>query len=242
MVRVLREPMRRYADILAQFDVDLVVLAGRSARLSCVRDLFVNEMPVAPPRIKTMANFRVGEWYPSKWKDQGRIKDPKSTVTAGAAILHLASRNMLPGFLIDVIEDAKETPIYGLYQDTEPHIARENELFPATEGRMVQKSKPFAYTNGMRIGFRNVASQEMDGAPLFEVRPQNPDVEAALLEDRVLLEFQRGADGQITIATVTSQRGAYAFETTDFYLALKTIAQDRYWIDTGVFADKTRYP
>lgn len=244
IVRVLREPMRRYADILAQFDVDLVVLAGRSARLPCIRDLFVTEMPVAPPRIKTMASFRVGEWYPSKWKDQGRIKDPKSTVTAGAAILHLASRNLLPGFLIDVIEDAKETPIYGLYQDTEPHIARENELFPesgANAGR-IQKSRPFAYTNGMRIGFRNVASQEMDGSPLFEVRPQNPDVEAALLEDRVLLEFARSQDGQITIATVSSQRGAYAFEPTDFYLALKTTAQDRYWIDTGVFADRTRYP
>ena len=242
IVRVLREPMRRYADILAQFDVDLVVLAGRSARLACVRDLFVAEMPVSPPRIKTMASFRVGEWYPSKWKDQGTIKDPKSTVAAGAAILHLASRNMLPGFLIDTIEDAKETPIFGLYQDNEPHIAKENELFPeGSQTGQKARSKAFAYTNGMRIGFRNVASQEMDGIPIFEVRPQSPEVEAALLEDRVLLEFSRGDAGQITIAKVTSQRGAYAFEPTDFYLALKTIAQDRYWTDTGVFADRARY-
>jgi hypothetical protein len=149
---------------------------------------------------------------------------------------------MLPGFLIDTIEDAKETPIFGLYQDNEPHIAKENELFPegAQAGRHA-RSKAFAYTNGMRIGFRNVASQEMDGIPLFEVRPQSPEVEAALLEDRVLLEFTRGDTGQITIAKVTSQRGAYAFEPTDFYLALKTIAQDRYWTDTGVFADRGRY-
>lgn len=242
VVRVLREPLRRYADILAQFDVDLVVLAGRSARLPCLRDLFVTEMPVPPPRIKTMADYRVGEWYPSKWKEQGRIKDPKSTVTAGAAVLHLASRNMLPGFLIDTIEEAKETPIYGLYQDTEPHIARENELFRGEGGRATRKSKPLAYTSGMRIGFRNVDSQEMDGAPLFEVRPANADVEAALLEDRVLLEFSLGGEGDLTIAKVTSQRGAYAFESTDFVLALKTIAQDRYWLDTGVFATASRYP
>ncbi len=243
IVRVLREPMRRYADILAQFDVDLVILAGRSARLPCVRELFVNEMPVAPPRIKTMASFKVGEWYPSKWKDQGRIKDPKSTVTAGAAVLHLASRNLLPGFLIDTIEDAKESPIYGLYQDAEPHISKDNELFPEKAGaRGVQRSKPFTYTHGMRLGFRNVASQEMDGAPLFEIRPQTAEVEAALLEDRVALEFQKAADGQISIASVTSQRGAYQFEPTDFFLALKTIAQDRYWIDTGVLTDRSRYP
>ena len=75
--RVLREPLRRYADILAQFDVDLLVLAGRTAALPCIKDLFTKEMPVPPPRIKSMARYRVGEWYPSKWKDQGHIKDPE---------------------------------------------------------------------------------------------------------------------------------------------------------------------
>src|SRR5204863_291173 len=79
--RVLREPLRRYADILAQFDVDLLVLAGRTAALPCIKRLFTSEMPVSPPRVRSMARYRVGEWYPSKWKDQGYIRDPKSTVT-----------------------------------------------------------------------------------------------------------------------------------------------------------------
>lgn len=116
--RVLREPLRRYADILAQFDVDLLVLAGRTSALSCIKRLFTSEMPVSPPRIRSMARYRVGEWYPSKWKDQGFIRDPKSTVTAGAAVLHLASKNKLPGFLIDGIVEAEQKPIYGLYQDS----------------------------------------------------------------------------------------------------------------------------
>jgi len=228
--RVLREPLRRYADILAQFDVDLLVLAGRTAALPCIKELFTKEMPVPPPRIKSMARYRVGEWYPSKWKDQGHIRDPKSTVTAGAAVLHLASKNKLPGFLIDAIVPAPERPIYGLYQDTEPHIARSNELF--ANGN---ESAPFVYTHGMRIGFRNVDSQEMEGSPLFEVRPANADVESALLEDRVAITFQRTRDGQIQVGRVTSQRNQYSFEPTDFVLALKTAAYDRYWLDTGVF-------
>ena len=228
--RVLREPLRRYADILAQFDVDLLVLAGRTAALPCIKDLFTKEMPVPPPRIKSMASYRVGEWYPSKWKDQGLIKDPKSTVTAGASVLHLAHKNKLPGFLIDAIVPAPEKPIYGLYQDTEPHIAKANELF--AKGAT---SQPFVYTHGMRIGFRNVDSQEMEGSPLFEVRPQNPDVEAALLDDRVALTFELGRDGTIKVGKVTSQRNQYSFEPTDFVLALKTAAQDKYWLDTGVF-------
>jgi hypothetical protein len=231
--RVLREPLRRYADILAQFDVDLLVLAGRTSALPCIKRIFTDEMPVPPPRVKSMARYRVGEWYPSKWKEQGFIKDPKSTVTAGAAVLHLASKNKLPGFLIDSTTEAVQRPIYGLYQDTEPHIARTNELFP--KGEQGEKSQAFVYTHGMRIGFRNVDSQEMEGSPLFEVRPANPDVEQALLEDRVAIQFGRTRDGQIVIANVTSQKNTYSFEATDFALALKTAAFDRYWLDTGVF-------
>lgn len=231
--RVLREPLRRYADILAQFDVDLLVLAGRTAALPCIKRLFTNEMPVSPPRVRSMARYRVGEWYPSKWKEQGHIRDPKSTVTAGAAVLHLASKNKLPGFLIDAIGEAEQKPIYGLYQDTEPHISRANELFGA--GASPDKSPPFVYTHGMRIGFRNVDSQEMEGSPLFEVRPANADVDAALLEDRVAIQFARTRDGQIQIASVKSQRDHYQFDANDFVLSLKTAAFDRYWLDTGVF-------
>jgi hypothetical protein len=227
---VLREPLRRYADILAQFDVDLLVLAGRTAALPCIKKLFTSEMPVSPPRVRSMAKYRVGEWYPSKWKDQGHIRDPKSTVTAGAAVLHLANQNKLPGFLIDAITEAEQKPIYGLYQDTEPHIARANELF-----RNGEKSPPFVYTHGMRIGFRNVDSQEMEGSPLFEVRPSNPDVEAALLEDRVAIQFGRTREGYIQITNVTSQRNHYTFDVGDFVLSLKTAAFDKYWLDTGVF-------
>ncbi|HHH29663.1 MAG TPA: hypothetical protein ENK57_15130, partial [Polyangiaceae bacterium] len=197
--RILREPLRKYADILAQFDVDLLVLAGRTSKLSPVRRLFVGEMPVSPPRIKTMADYGVGDWYPSKWRDSGHIKDPKSTVAAGAAILHLASRNQLPGLLLEGLDELTQQPIYGLYQATEPHIARVNELF--REGKV---SAGFLYTRGMMIGFRNVDSQEMDGSPLFEVLPSSPTVEQALLEDRVKLKFKLEDDDRIAIAEVES--------------------------------------
>ena len=229
--KVLREPLRRYADILAQFDVDLLVLAGRTSALKCIQDIFAQEMPVSRPRIKSMSKYRVGEWYPSKWKDGGRIKDPKSTVAAGAAILHLATKNRIPGFLIDSITAAPQAPIFGLYQDAEPHIPSANELF--AKGAT---SPPFAYTTGMRIGFRNVDSQEMDGSPLFEVRPASADVDAAILEDRVALSFTRTRSGKIEIAKVESQRGEYHYESTDFVLSLKTANFDRYWLDSGVVA------
>ena len=87
----------------------------------------------------------------------------------------------------------------------------------------------------MRIGFRNVDSQEMEGSPLFEVRPANPEVESALLEDRVAIQFGRTREGYIQIASVTSQKNQYQFDASDFVLSLRTAAWGRYWLDTGVF-------
>ncbi len=231
IARVLREPLRRYADILAQFDVDLLILAGRASKLRVVKEMLLSEMPVTPPRLVSMSDYAVSEWYPSKWRDRGKVKDPKSTVTAGAAILHLASRNRLPGFVLDTIEELRPRPIFGLYQESDPQVAHENELF--AKGA---ESPPFFYSNHMRIGFRNVDSEEMDGSPLYEIVPGSAEVENALLEDRVSLTFARTEDGHIMIKSVKSQRDTYHFEPTDFTLRLKTLASDRYWLDTGVFA------
>ncbi len=234
--KVLREPLRRYADILAQFDIDILVLAGRTSKLERVRELFVAEMPVTSPRIKTMSDYRVGDWYPAAWREHGLVRDPKSTVTAGATVLHLASRNRLPGLLLDEVRELDQKPIYGLYQPTEPHIARKNELF-----RDGDLSPAFAYTGGMTIGFRNVDSQEMDASPLYEVRPANEDVERALLEDRVSLKFRLDDAKGITIAEAISQKGHYNFDPKDFVLALKTSTFDKYWLDSGVIRGNRRY-
>jgi hypothetical protein len=245
---VLREPLRKYADILAQFDVDLVILAGRTSALKCIHEMFVAELPVAPPRIRRMSSYRVGDWYPSKWREAGLIKDPKSTVAAGATVLHMAAKNRLSGFLLDHVKEAPTRPIYGLYQEIEPHISRANELFrdkdPTKKGSSpdgVMESPSFAYTNGMVIGFRNVDSPEMDASPLFEVVPRNADVERALLEDRVSLTFGLTKAGDIVVRDVASQRGVYTFSPEDFVLSLRTLTTDRYWLDTGVFKNLLKY-
>ena len=49
------------------------------------------------------------------------------------------------------------------------------------------------------------------------------------------ITFDLGRDGNITVGKVASQRHQYSFEPTDFVLALKTAAYDKYWLDTGVF-------
>lgn len=227
---VLREPLRKYADILAQFDVDVVVLAGRTTNLQVVEELLLAELPVLPTRLVKLGAYKVGDWYPSKWREHGMVKDPKSAVAAGASIYHLAMHNRLRGFLLDDVAITPMRPIYGLWRDDEPHLVHADELF-----RDGVVSKPFAYTHGMRIGVRYVDSEEMDGSPLYEVIPASPDMERALLDDRALLRFSLTGEGHIVVSEVVSQRGKFGFEPSDFELRLRTSREERYWLDTGVF-------
>jgi hypothetical protein len=239
---VLREPLRRYADIIAQFDVDIVLLAGRTSALPCVLELFRSELPVAPPRVVTLSGYRVADWYPARWREAGVIKDPKTAVAAGATVLHLASKNRLPGFVLEGLRELEQRPIFGVYRDTEPHLARTSELFrgrPKPGGTLV--SQPVAYTPGLTIGFRNVDSPEMEASPLYAVEPADPSVQGALLEDRVSLTFALGPDESLTIAAVTSQRELYQFHPDDFVLSLKTMARERHWLDDGMFANVLRH-
>jgi hypothetical protein len=228
---VLREPLRKYADILSQFDVDVVVLAGRTTNLHVVEELLLAELPVLPTRLVKLGTYKVGDWYPSKWREHGMVKDPKSAVAAGAAIYHLAMQNRLRGFLLDDVSVTPMRPIYGLWRDDEPHLVKADELF--ADGVV---SKPFAYTHGMRIGVRYVDSEEMDGSPLYEVLPASPDMDRALLDDRALLRFALTGEGQIVVKEVVSQRGKFGFEPTDFQLRLRTSREEKYWLDTGVFS------
>ena len=82
----------------------------------------------------------------------------------------------------------------------------------------------------------------MEGSPLFEIRPATPEVENALIDDRVTIEFQRTKDAPVIIAKVESTRGQYSYEPTDFVMALKTVTFDKYWLDSGVFLTKERLP
>jgi hypothetical protein len=38
-----------------------------------------------------------------------------------------------------------------------------------------------------------------------------------------------------------SQKDVYSFGKDDFTLMLKTVTSDRYWLDTGVFKNVTKY-
>lgn len=98
--RVFEMPLRKWAGIFSAFKVDILLLSGRPCSLPQIRTLMKSLMPVYPNRIISMADYRVGAWYPGS-TDIGRFSDKKSLVAVGALIAYLASTGKLPMFKLN---------------------------------------------------------------------------------------------------------------------------------------------
>ncbi len=70
---------------------DIFLLAGKPVEIKHIRNLFMEEFPVSPDRIISMADYQIGTWYPFT-DPKGYIIDPKTTVAVGAMIYTLAGR------------------------------------------------------------------------------------------------------------------------------------------------------
>lgn len=98
--RVFEMPLRKWAGIFSAFKSDIVLLSGRPCSLPQIRSLMRRLMPVAPNRLISMADYRVGAWYPGS-TDVGRFSDKKSLVAVGALIAYLAADGKLPMFKLN---------------------------------------------------------------------------------------------------------------------------------------------
>ena len=96
-IRDVMEPViRQMTHLIAQFDVDQVLLSGRPSRLPIIREMFVKQFAFSPDRILCFGDYRTGPWYPFDNETGFILKDPKTTVSVGALLAYLNSINRLP--------------------------------------------------------------------------------------------------------------------------------------------------
>ena len=193
---------------------------------------------VSPPRIRSMARYKVGEWYPSKWKDQSLIRDPKSTVTAGAAVLHLASRNKLPGFLIDNTSEAEQKPIPRPLSGRGAASRVPTSSFPTEPGSRRRSSTRTACGSASVTSIRrrwraHPSSRSAPRTRTWSQRSRGPRRDPVSDGDGTARSRSR---------TCRVQRNTYQFDASDFQPLPKTgCLPDRYWLDTGVFKAGARW-
>ena len=98
--KVFEPYLRKWTAILYAYGCDIVLLGGRPTSLQKVYDLFLKLYPVAPNRLISMNNYRVGSWYPGS-DGVGYFGDRKSLVAVGALIAYLAEAGKLNNFKLN---------------------------------------------------------------------------------------------------------------------------------------------
>jgi hypothetical protein len=99
----------KISSLLSYHKCDIVLLSGRPTSLKPLTDLFLKYYSISPNRLKTMNDYRVGRWYPEdkryKFIDgNGKFINPKSIITTGAMIGHIAENGGMNGFSLNLKE------------------------------------------------------------------------------------------------------------------------------------------
>ncbi|MDR1793156.1 MAG: virulence factor SrfB [Bacteroidales bacterium] len=98
----------KISSLLSYYACDIVLLSGRPTSLKPLADLFLKYYAISPNRLKSMNDYRVGRWYPEDKRypfidGNGKFINPKSIITTGAMIGHLAETG-LNGFSLNLSE------------------------------------------------------------------------------------------------------------------------------------------
>ena len=163
--RVVEKMLKQLSTVIAQYQCDFILLAGRPTTMPVIRDIFLKFLPAFADRIIQLGNYRIGRWYPFA-DAAGRIKDPKTCVAVGATISLMSKLGRLTGFRLEtkyLKEEQKSTADFiGKYEKNENKISK-IYLTPK------QNHHIFLFNSPMFLGFKQLNTKEWIGTPLYKL-------------------------------------------------------------------------
>lgn len=259
----------KISSLFSFYECDIVLLSGRPTSLKPLSDIFLKYYAISPNRLKSMNEYRVGQWYPEDKRHKfidgnGNFINPKSIITTGAMIGHLASNGGLNGFSLN-LHVLKEkllptTNYFGvLNEDTLDYL--ETIISPDTNNATVTvQSLPF------RIGARQIDIPSYPSRPFYTL-----DFDTFKLEDRIKGRLEENASiNEIKIAIdneiqkiktnmplqITIDRDIFndseqlimedilskdgnSLNKNFFSLQIQSMSEiDNFWLDSGIFSLK----
>lgn len=256
------EPLlKKIATIMYAYHCDIVLLSGRPASLSPIRDIFLKYYSVSPNRLILLNNYFVGYWYPFS-NNTGYIANAKTIVAMGALIGYYASSlSVLDRFVIDqtkldnhlksvinYIEASREG------QPIEYFITPEKNM-----GELMVSSLPTTL-NVRQIGFDSYPSRKLyvidfnqyrmadrirnkaisEGHPMGDAQvlaKVKEQVDSLRLRMPFQLAIERDEDDKekLSITSITDKNGNDLSDSMVEIHIQSLGADERYWLDTGVF-------
>ncbi len=242
--------LKKLSSIIAQFNCDYLLLTGRPTMLPIIRKLINIYMPLTPNKIISLANYRIGKWYPFA-KSTGIIDDPKTTVVVGAAVgLMAGTLSRLDDFRINTIflkNNIKSTANYiGGLNTKEGKV--ENVWFMGDNGDVKVVSfhnddefeeQNVKFHGKMFIGMRQMNTKEWMATPMYKIDFKNNQT-AVDYRDRlpltILLERGRRDKEKLQKPREIMDRNGNRVSNDVIVITPQTVTyEDSYWIDTGVF-------
>ncbi len=227
---------------IAEYQADVVLLAGQPSKLQYLQQLIAKYLPLPPTRIISMFNHYAGNWYPYqdvKGNKPGLIVDPKSAVVVGAAIEFMARNGMLPQFKFSMQgKDRENTYYWGVMTESTSTIRDERVLFhPIEEGTTKDE-----WTEFTTIALRAVIGRKMSGdeyaqaTPIYLLKMETHD---RIGPTEVTVRIRRvpasdDADEHLEIDSVTGTvAGEPAVQDENVFFTWRTLADESYFLDTG---------
>ena len=236
-------PVLRYAaKTIAKFDCDLTIMAGRVSSLPRIRQLLELYLPMTNGRIIGLHHYGTGEWYPYQAPGRpGEIDDPKTAVVVGAAVAFLSeSKYGLRDFQLKLDRDSfvkDASYFWGTASPVSQKIRKEDVIFkPSRIESTGEKKTARIIGPEVAIARRINSSEESSANPVYSVSVKQ-DGEGGNSDVEVQLERVRGAEEEQILMTgaagMVGNKNAAAGENV--FLKHKTIFEDLYYLDTGVF-------
>jgi hypothetical protein len=227
---------------IAEYEADVVLLAGQPSKLGYLQQLVRKYLPLPPTRIIAMFNHYAGNWYPyqdAKGNKPGLIVDPKSAVVVGAAIEFMARNGMLSQFKFSMQgKDSENTYLWGVMTESSSTIREERILFHPVEDENTKDEWTEFTTIALRtvIGRKMTSDEYAQATPIYVLKMETND-RIGPTEVTVRVRRVRAEDENEEHLEVDSVMGKVAGEEAvlgeNVFFNWRTLADESYFLDTG---------
>ena len=243
------------SEAVAHFDCDYVLLSGRPSKLVAIQEALLNRLFIGPDRLLPMGEYRAGNWYPFRSRDNTRIGDPKSCAVVGGMLCSLAEYSITNFTLYTHMLQGYSTTRYIGELEKDMKLKAENVLFTFDElaDPSANDEKQLKLYTESLIGYRQLPFERWVTSPLYHIKLESngPVKPISLTLQREVEEFDddemapssiraaqlmnyEATKEQLHIVDALDANEAPVEKSVSISFRTFPLSQSEYWLDSGI--------